>query len=112
MQELLGIWDALALQHAPAGGAANLTSSFEKCFQFRIQSEDLIVGESLTQKDEGLRLSVGDGAVSRGIEAEVMARYWCRNQVRAEKGKGSYFGLILLRVSVPPSVTIGDEVEL
>ena len=33
-----------------------------------------------------------------GLEVELMARYWCRSQARADKGKGSYFGLVLLGV--------------
>jgi hypothetical protein len=33
-----------------------------------------------------------------GLEVEVFARYWCRSQARAGKGKGSYFALTLLGV--------------
>ncbi len=33
-----------------------------------------------------------------GVAIEVMARYWCRSQAASEKGKGSYFGLMLLGV--------------
>lgn len=33
----------------------------------------------------------------RGMEVQLMTRYWCRSQARADKGKGSYF-LVLLGV--------------
>ena len=33
-----------------------------------------------------------------GLAIEVMARYWSRSQAASEKGKGSYFGLMLLGV--------------
>lgn len=33
-----------------------------------------------------------------GLEVELLARYWCRSQARADQGKGSYFGLTLLGV--------------
>jgi hypothetical protein len=45
-----------------------------------------------------------------GIEVELMARYWCRNQARAEKGKGSYFGLMLLGVCDRTTPALASEV--
>jgi hypothetical protein len=45
-----------------------------------------------------------------GIEVELMARYWCRNQARAEKGKGSYFGLVLLGVCDRTTPALASEV--
>jgi hypothetical protein len=45
-----------------------------------------------------------------GIEVELMARYWCRSQSRAEKGKGSYFGLTLLGVCDRTTPALASEV--
>jgi hypothetical protein len=45
-----------------------------------------------------------------GIEVEVMARYWCRSQARADKGKGSYFGLTLLGVCDRTTPALASEV--
>jgi hypothetical protein len=45
-----------------------------------------------------------------GVEVELMARYWCRNQARAEKGKGSYFGLVLLGVCDRTTPALASEV--
>jgi hypothetical protein len=44
-----------------------------------------------------------------GVELELMARYWCRSQARAEKGKGSYFGLVLLGVCDRTSPALASE---
>jgi len=45
-----------------------------------------------------------------GLEVEVMARYWCRSQARAGKGKGSYFGLTLLGVCDRTTPALASEV--
>ena len=45
-----------------------------------------------------------------GVEIVVMARYWCRSQARAEKGKGSYFGLVLLGVCDRTTPALASEV--
>jgi hypothetical protein len=45
-----------------------------------------------------------------GVEVELMARYWCRSQARAEKGKGSYFGLALLGVCDRCTPALASEV--
>jgi hypothetical protein len=45
-----------------------------------------------------------------GLEVEVMARYWCRCQARADKGKGSYFGLTLLGVCDRTTPALASEV--
>jgi len=45
-----------------------------------------------------------------GLEVELMARYWCRSQARAEKGKGSYFGLTLLGVCDRTTPALASEV--
>jgi hypothetical protein len=45
-----------------------------------------------------------------GIEVEVMARYWCRSQARADRGKGSYFGLTLLGVCDRTTPALASEV--
>lgn len=45
-----------------------------------------------------------------GVEVELMARYWCRNQARAGKGKGSYFGLVLLGVCDRTTPALAGEV--
>jgi hypothetical protein len=44
------------------------------------------------------------------VEVELMARYWCRSQARAEKGKGSYFGLVLLGVCDRTTPALASEV--
>lgn len=45
-----------------------------------------------------------------GLEVEVMARYWCRSAARADKGKGSYFGLTLLGVCDRTTPALASEV--
>ena len=45
-----------------------------------------------------------------GIGVELMARYWCRSQARAGKGKGSYFGLTLLGVCDRTTPALASEV--
>jgi hypothetical protein len=45
-----------------------------------------------------------------GLEVELMVRYWCRSQARAEKGKGSYFGLTLLGVCDRTTPALASEV--
>ena len=45
-----------------------------------------------------------------GLEVELMARYWCRSQARANKGKGSYFGLVLLGVCDRTTPALASEV--
>jgi hypothetical protein len=45
-----------------------------------------------------------------GVEVQLMARYWCRNQLRAEKGRGSYFGLVLLGVCDRTTPALASEV--
>jgi len=45
-----------------------------------------------------------------GSEVELMARYWCRSQARADKGKGSYFGLMLLGVCDRTTPALASEV--
>jgi hypothetical protein len=45
-----------------------------------------------------------------GLEVELMARYWCRSEARADKGKGSYFGLVLLGVCDRCTPALASEV--
>jgi hypothetical protein len=45
-----------------------------------------------------------------GLEVELMARYWCRSRARAHKGKGSYFGLVLLGVCDRTTPALASEV--
>jgi hypothetical protein len=45
-----------------------------------------------------------------GSEIQLVARYWCRSQARAEKGKGSYFGLVLLGVCDRCTPALASEV--
>jgi hypothetical protein len=45
-----------------------------------------------------------------GLEIELMARYWCRSQARADKGRGSYFGLTLLGVCDRTTPALASEV--
>ena len=45
-----------------------------------------------------------------GLEVELMARYWCRSQARADKGKGSYLGLVLLGVCDRTTPALASEV--
>jgi hypothetical protein len=45
-----------------------------------------------------------------GLEVEVVARYWCRSAARADKGKGSYFGLVLLGVCDRTTPALASEV--
>ena len=45
-----------------------------------------------------------------GLEVELMARYWCRSQARADKGRGSYFGLVLLGVCDRCTPALASEV--
>jgi len=41
---------------------------------------------------------------------ELMARYWCRSQARADRGRGSYFGLVLLGVCDRCTPALAGEV--
>ena len=45
-----------------------------------------------------------------GLEVELWARYWCRSEARADKGKGSYFGLMLLGVCDRTTPALASEV--
>jgi len=45
-----------------------------------------------------------------GLAVELWARYWCRNRTRADKGKGSYFGLTLLGVCDRTTPALASEV--
>jgi hypothetical protein len=45
-----------------------------------------------------------------GLEVKLLARYWCRSQARADKGKGSYFGLTLLGVCDRTTPALASEV--
>lgn len=45
-----------------------------------------------------------------GVEIVLMARYWCRSQARAEKGRGNYFGLVLLGVCDRTTPALASEV--
>lgn len=45
-----------------------------------------------------------------GLEVGVMARYWGRSAARADKGKGSYFGLVLLGVCDRTTPALASEV--
>jgi hypothetical protein len=45
-----------------------------------------------------------------GLEVELWARYWCRSQARAGRGKGSYFGLTLLGVCDRTTPALASEV--
>jgi hypothetical protein len=45
-----------------------------------------------------------------GLEVELMARCWCRSQARADKGRGSYFGLVLLGVCERCTPALASEV--
>ena len=45
-----------------------------------------------------------------GYEVKLLARYYARTQARAEKGKGAYFGLILLGIHDRCSPALASEV--
>jgi hypothetical protein len=45
-----------------------------------------------------------------GQQIKVMARYWCRSEAAATKGKGGYFGLVLLGVCDRCSPALASEV--
>ena len=45
-----------------------------------------------------------------GQEMQLMARYWCRSQAAKEKGKGCYFGLVLLGVCDHCTPALASEV--
>lgn len=45
-----------------------------------------------------------------GLEVELMARYWCRSVARSDKGKGSYFGLVLRGVCDRTTPALASEV--
>jgi hypothetical protein len=45
-----------------------------------------------------------------GLEVDLMARYWCRSRAASEKGKGGYFGLVLLGVCDRCTPTLASEV--
>jgi len=45
-----------------------------------------------------------------GLEIKLLARYYARNQARADKGKGAYFGLLLLGVHDRLSPALASEV--
>lgn len=45
-----------------------------------------------------------------GLEIKLLARYYARHQARANKGKGAYFGLLLLGVHDHLSAALASEV--
>jgi hypothetical protein len=45
-----------------------------------------------------------------GLEVELWARYWCRGETQAGRGKGSYFGLTLLGVCDRTTPALASEV--
>jgi hypothetical protein len=45
-----------------------------------------------------------------GQEIKLMARYWCRSRAAKEKGKGCYFGLVLLGVCDRCTPALASEV--
>lgn len=45
-----------------------------------------------------------------GYRIKVMARYWCRSEAAATKGRGCYFGLVLLGVCDRCSPALASEV--
>ena len=45
-----------------------------------------------------------------GHEVELLVRYYARNQARADKGKGAYFGLLLLGIHDHCSPALASEV--
>jgi len=45
-----------------------------------------------------------------GLEIKLVARYYARNQARADKGKGAYFGLLLLGIYDHCSPALASEV--
>jgi len=45
-----------------------------------------------------------------GLEVPVMARYWCRSEAASIKGKGGYFGLMLLGVHERCTPALAREV--
>jgi hypothetical protein len=47
-----------------------------------------------------------------GLEIKLLARYYARSQARAHKGKGAYFGLLLLGVHEHCSPALASEVAM
>lgn len=45
-----------------------------------------------------------------GLEIKLLARYYARNEARADKGKGAYFGLLLLGIYNHCSPALASEV--
>ena len=45
-----------------------------------------------------------------GGEVELMVRYWCRSRAAGEKGKGCYFGLVLLGICDRCTPALASEV--
>jgi len=88
---------ALAVQRALASAALHA------------QERALVKASPKKMKDFGYR-SVRVQFLG-GLEVELMARYWCRSQARADKGKGSYFGLTLLGVCDHTTPALASEVR-
>ena len=96
MDRLQTLAAALELQRALAGAALH-------------QRERALARASRkTMKDFGYRPVTVQ--FLGGLEVEVMARYWCRSQARADKGRGSYFGLTLLGVCDHTTPALASEV--
>jgi hypothetical protein len=72
------------------------------------QERTLAKGSSKKMKDFGYRPVTVQ--FLGGIEVELMARYWCRSQARADRGRGSYFGLVLLGVCDRTTPALASEV--
>ena len=87
---------ALELQRALAGAAVHE------------QERNLAKASPKKMKDFGYRPVTVQ--FLGGLEVELMARYWCRSEARADKGKGSYYGLMLLGVCDRCTPALASEV--
>ena len=67
-------------------------------------------GQSFPQEDERLRLSTGHGAVSGRAGVGPHGPLLVPQSARADKGKGSYFGLVLLGVCDRCTPALASEV--
>jgi len=84
-------------------------------FQLRLASEELHKTERQCANGDGKRMkNHGYREVKilflGGLEIKLWVRYFARNQARADKGKGVYFGLLLLGVHDRCSPGLASEV--
>ena len=76
--------------------------------ELHTQERTLAKGSTKKMKDFGYRPVTVQ--FLGGQETELMARYWCRSHAAKEKGKGGYFGLVLLGICDRCTPALASEV--